>query len=50
MIALLHRVKYWWIRLVATAGWCTRCGSEMNITRHGQAICPECRRRIQTLF
>jgi len=39
-----YRFKYYWRKTCNFFGYCP-CGSRVNVTRHGQSICPSCRSR-----
>jgi rRNA maturation endonuclease Nob1 len=42
MDRLGYRLRYYWRKAVNFAGLCYRCGSTVNYTRKGKAICPRC--------
>jgi hypothetical protein len=37
-----YRVRYYWRKFVNFIGFCHRCGSSVNYTSYGKAICPNC--------
>ena len=39
-----YRIRYYWRKFVNLIGLCHRCGSAVNYTRHGKAVCPKCGR------
>ncbi len=40
-----YRCAYYWRKFCHFCGFCPSCGSQVNFTRHGQAICPACQKR-----
>lgn len=45
MRTLQLRAKYYLGKLCAFLGFCWRCRTALNFTRHGQGICPNCGHR-----
>jgi len=39
-----YRLRYYWKKLGTFFGFCP-CGSRVNFTRDGRALCPNCKRR-----
>ena len=42
LVRLGYRLRYYWRTMVNFVGLCYRCGSPVNYTRNGKAICPKC--------
>jgi NADH pyrophosphatase NudC (nudix superfamily) len=46
MFRVIHlRLRYYLGRFCAALGFCLHCGSRLNFTRSGRAICPDCGHR-----
>lgn len=45
-LTVKHRFNYYCAKVYKFFGKCYSCGEELNYTRHGQGVCPSCKKRI----